>query len=250
MMIFTIAARELRSLFLSPLAWVILAVIEAILAYFFLLYLDYYMQIQPQLTQLEGAPGITDMVVAPLLATAATVLLLVTPLLTMRLISEEQRNQSLALLMSAPISISEIVLGKFCGILAFQLLTLALILLMPLSLLMGGSLDAGMFLSAIIGLLLLLASFSAIGLFMSTLTYQPVIAAISSFGVLVLLWIIDFASTTGEKTELFAYVSLLSHYQAMLKGIFNSSDFVYYVLVVVLFISLSIHRLDSKRVYG
>ena len=249
-MIFTIAGKELRSLFLSPLAWVVMAIVEAILAYFFLIYLDYFVQIQPQLAQMEGAPGITDMVVAPLFATAATVLLLVTPLLTMRLLSEEQRNQSLSLLLSAPISISEIILGKFCGILAFQVLTLWLILLMPLSLLFGGALDMGMLLSGVLGLLLLLASFSALGLFMSALTQQPVIAAISTFGILVLLWVLDLASSTGEKSQLFAYLSMLSHYQSMLKGVFSSSDFIYYLLFITLFLVLSIHRLDSKRLQG
>lgn len=247
MMIFTIAAKEVRSLFLSPLAWIIMAVVEAILAYFFLLYLDYFVQIQPQLMQMEGAPGITDMVVAPLFATAATVLLLVTPMLTMRLISEEQRNQSLSLLFSAPISITEIVLGKFCGILAFQLMLLLLILLMPLSLLFGGTLDFGMLMAGLLGLLLLLASFSALGLFMSTLTNQPTIAAVSSFGVLVLLWVLDLASSTGEKSQLFAYISMLSHYQSMLKGVFSSSDFIYYLIFITLFLVMSIHRLDSKR---
>ena len=249
-MIFTIAGKELRSLFLSPLAWVVMAIVEAILAYFFLIYLDYFVQIQPQLAQMEGAPGITDMVVAPLFATAATVLLLVTPLLTMRLLSEEQRNQSLSLLLSAPISISEIILGKFCGILAFQVLILWLILLMPLSLLFGGALDMGMLLSGVLGLLLLLASFSALGLFMSALTQQPVIAAISTFGILVLLWVLDLASSTGEKSQLFAYLSMLSHYQSMLKGVFSSSDFIYYLLFITLFLVLSIHRLDSKRLQG
>ena len=246
-MIFTIAAKELRSMFLSPLAWVIIAVVQIILAYFFLLYLDYYVQIQAELATMDSAPGLTNMVVAPLFATAATVLLLITPLLTMRLISEERRNQSLSLLLSAPISMTEIILGKFLGILGFQIILLAVITLMPLSLTMGGSLDTGMMVSGLLGLLFLVASFSAVGLFMSCLTHQPGIAAISSFGVLVMLWILDFVSTTGEQSQLFSYISMLNHYQSMLQGAFNSSDVIYYLLFIASFLILSIHRLNRER---
>jgi ABC-2 type transport system permease protein len=248
MMIFTIAARELRSLFLSPLAWAILAVVQFIMAYFFLLYVEQYVTFQPSLARLENIPGVTDMVVAPLFDTAGIVLLLVTPMLTMRLISEEHRNQSLPLLFSAPISMTEIILGKFLGILSFMLIILFILALMPLSLLAGTTLDLGLFTASLLGLVLLLASFAAVGLFMSTLTYQPTIAAMSTFGILLLLWILDAAGTTGTDTDrLFSYLSILRHYQSMLKGVFNTSDIMYYFLFIATFLVLSIRRLDSER---
>lgn len=250
MMIFTIAGRELRSLFLSPLAWTILAVVQTILAYFFLLYLDYYVQIQPKLMTAEGAPGLTNMVVSPLFATTATVLLIITPMLTMRLVSEERRNRTLSLLLSAPVSVTEIILGKFLGVLAFLYLILLLVLMMPLSLLMGGNLDPGLFFAGTLGLCLLLAGYAALGLFMSTLATQPAVAAISTFGVLILLWILNLASTTGGGSPLFDYLSMLSHYQSMMRGIFNSADFIYYLLFISLFLALSIRRLDAERLQG
>lgn len=150
-------------------------------AYFFLLYLDLYLQLQPRLAAAANGPGITDIIVAPLYSTAATVLLLVTPLLTMRLISEERRSQTLSLLISAPVSMSEIILGKFLGVFSFVLILLALISAMPLSLLAGGSLDIGLWASGLLGLILLLASFCSIGLYISTLTTQPTVAAIATF---------------------------------------------------------------------
>jgi ABC-2 type transport system permease protein len=115
-MIWTIAGRELRSIFLSPLAWAILAVIQALCAYFFLLYVDLFLQLQPRIAAVPNGPGIVDIVIAPLYSTAATVLLLVVPLLTMRLVSEERRSQTLSLLISAPVSMTEIILGKFIGV--------------------------------------------------------------------------------------------------------------------------------------
>jgi len=163
MMAFTIAGRELRSLFLSPMAWAILAVVSGICAWFFLSYLDFFLQIQPRLAAVPGGPGAADIVVAPLFSTAATVLLLVVPLLTMRLISEERRAQTLPLLLSAPVSMTEIVLGKFLGVLGFVLVMLLLIAAMPLSLLAGGTLDLGLWAAGVLGLLLLLDADCAAG---------------------------------------------------------------------------------------
>lgn len=245
-MIFTIAARELRALFLSPMAWAILAVVQAIIAYFFLLYLDYFVQIQAQLANLQNAPGVSSVVVAPLFSTVAIVLLLIVPLLTMRLVSEERRNKTLSLLLSAPVSISEIILGKFVGIMGFLLMILLLITLMPLSLLAGGSIDGGLFGADLLALFLLLCSFASLGLYISTLTAQPTVAAVSSFGALLLLWIIDTAGSSGQNTIL-AYLSMLNHYQALLRGIFNSGDIIYYLLFTALFLVLSIRRLDAER---
>jgi ABC-2 type transport system permease protein len=247
-MIFTLAARELRSMFLSPMAWVILAVISGLCAYFFLLYIDLYLQLQPRLAAAANGPGVTDIIVVPLFSTAATVLLLVTPLLTMRLISEERRSQTLSLLMSAPVSMTEIILGKFVGVFAFLLLMLALVAVMPLTLLVGGEVDLGLWASGLLGLLLLLASVCSIGLYISTLTTQPTVAAVASFGVLLLLWVLNLAgSTDGEGSGVLSYLSLLSHYQPLLKGIFSSADIVYYLLVIAGCLVFSIRRLDADR---
>jgi ABC-2 type transport system permease protein len=247
-MIFTIAARELRSLFLSPLAWAVLAVVQFILAYLYLSQIDAYLVWQPRLAAIEGAPGVSDIIIAPLLADAAIVLLLVTPLMTMRVLSEERRNSTLSLLFSAPVSMTEIIIGKYLGVLSFFLILLGLLALMPLALLAGTDLDLGKLATGLLGLALLLAAFTAIGLFMSALTEQPTIAAISTFGLLLLLWIIDWAGNSdGQASGLFAYLSMLRHYQTLLKGLFHSTDVVYYLLVIFLFLGLSIRRLDADR---
>ncbi len=247
-MIFTLAARELRSMFLSPMAWVILAVISGLCAYFFLLYIDLYLQLQPRLAAMPDAPGVTDVIVVPLFSTAAMVLLLVTPLLTMRLISEERRSQTLSLLISAPVSMTEIILGKFLGVFAFVLLMLALVAVMPLSLLAGGEIDMGLWASGLLGLVLLLASFCSIGLYVSTLTTQPTVAAVATFGVLLLLWVLNLAGSTGnEGGGVLSYLSLLSHYQPLLKGVFSSTDIIYYLLLISSCLVLSVRRLDADR---
>jgi len=246
-MIATLAARELRTLFLSPLAWSILAVVQFILAYLFLGQLDVYVSYQSQIAMMENPPGVTEIIVAPLFSSATIILLLVIPLLTMRLVSEERRARTLPLLFSAPVSMSEIVLGKYFGLLGFLAIMLGLISLMPLSLLSLGTLDFGLLGANLIGIGLMLAAFAAAGLFMSTLTAQPTVAAISTFGLLLLLWIIEWTGKAGDNATVFAYLSLQRHYEALLKGLFNSSDVLYYLLFIATFLVLSIRRLDADR---
>ena len=238
-MIFTIAARELRSLFLSPLAWAILAVTLFILAYLFLTQIETYISLQPRLAAIKGAPGVADIIVAPLLADAAVVLLLITPLITMRSISEERRNRTISLLFSAPVSMTEIVIGKYLGILSFFIVLLALLALMPLSLLAGTDLDLGKLAAG----MLVVAAFSAIGLYMSSLTEQPTVAAVTTFGLLLLLWIVDWAGTTeAAGSSTLAQLSMLRHYEPLLKGLFNSTDVAYYLLIILLFTGFTIRR--------
>lgn len=244
-MILTIAGRELRSLFLSPLAWAILGVVMFIMAWMFLSILDAYLGFQDRLAMMEHPPGVTEVIAGQLLSNTAVVMLLVSPLLTMRLVSGELANGTIALLFSAPVRMTEIVLGKFLGVYAFMLVTLGLILLMPLSLLFAGDLDLGQFFAGVLGLSLLLASFAAAGLFISTLTAQPIIAAVATFGLLLLLWII--AWNGSDSGSVMTYLSLAHHHSAFIKGVFNTRDLAYYLLFTTSFLVLAIRRLDAYR---
>jgi ABC-2 type transport system permease protein len=250
MMILTLALRELRALFLSPMAWSILAVSQLILAFIFLALVEGYIAIQPQLMLMENAPGITERIVAPLYGAAAWVLMMVVPLLTMRIISEERRNHSLTLLLSAPISMTEIIVGKYLGTLLFLLLMSLMLSIMPLSLLLAGHLDSGHFLAIMIALLLLIASFAALGLYLSTLTVQPTVAAIGTYGALLLLWIVGEGTNSvanAEASGLLTYLSMLRHFDALARGVFSSADIAYFVLFITTFLVLSIRRLDADR---
>ena len=247
-MIFAITARELRGFFLSPLAWTLLAVVQGLLAWIFLVLVDDFRDLQGRLAALDNAPGVTDLVAAPLFRVAAWMLLLLVPLLTMRLLSEERRTGTLDLLLSAPVGSVAIVLGKYLGAMLFLSSMIALIALMPLALAIGAPLDFGKLLAGLLGLILLAGSFTAAGLYLSVLTTQPILAAVASFGLLLLLWIVD-AAGTGHKTadNLFAYLSLPRHYDALLLGLFNSADVIYYLLFIAAFLGLTIRRLDDMR---
>ena len=247
-MIWIIARREFGAMFCSPLAWILLAVIQAILGFMFLTNLDNYFLLQPQLMQLENTPGVTDIVITPLMHVAAIIMLMIMPLLTMRSIAEEKRNRTLSLLVSAPLSMSEIVLGKFLGLMLFVFILVTMLMLMPLSLYLGTSPDGGKLLSIYLGMLLLVATFTAIGLYLSSLTENQTIAAISTFGVLLMLWIIDWlGGSVSNGQSVLSYLSLLRHHQSMLEGVFNTSDIAYYLLLIVGFLVLTIRQLDRER---
>ncbi len=244
---FNIARNELHRLFLSPLAWVMLALTQLLLAYLFLTHIDYFNSIQSRISAIPGAPGVTEMIAMPLLSNAAIIVLLSSPLLTMRSIAEERRNETLPLLASAPLSMTQIVLGKYLGNLGFFFILALLTVLMPVSLSVATSLDYYLLSAGFLGLMLLIASFIAIGIFMSSLTRQPTIAAVSSFAVLFLLWIIDWAGNAGGEFSILSWLSLMNHFQPLSQGQINTQDLSFFAIVIVSFLLLTIRRLDRER---
>ncbi len=241
----SLTCNELYRLFLSPLAWVILAFTQLILAYLFLSHVDYFLVFQPQLVTIPGAPGVTELIASALLNNAALVLLLITPLITMRLIAEERQNGTLSLLFSAPLSMTQLVIGKFLGTFIFFLMLLCLAGLMVLSLSLGSTLDYGQLAAGFLGLILLVASFTAIGLYLSSLTAQPMLAAASTFTVLFLLWIISFNST--DNASMLNWFSLPIHLQPLLQGNVNTQDIAYFLILITACLILTIRHLNSMR---
>jgi len=240
-MIWTIANREMKNLFLSPLAWIVLGVAQVIFGMIFSSVMNDYGS-----GQTAGNAGITAYILQPMFGLVPFVLVIVVPLLTMRLIAEERRNRTLVLLMSAPVSMTEIVLGKFLGVLLYLFILSALIFVMALSLLFGGTLDFGLLLSSLLGLMLLLSSFTAIGIFMSTLTKSPTLAAVGSFGMLFLLWMFALsANVYGE--NVLSYLSIIEHYVPFIQGLFNTRDLVYFLVITAVFLVLSVRRLNMDR---
>lgn len=244
-MIWTIAAKELRSMFASPLAWVLLAFMQLIFAWIFLSRIDYFLTIQGQLARVPNAPGLTEIAIVPVFGIASIVLLMSVPMLTMRLIAEERRNQTMTLLMSAPVSMTEIVIGKFLATIAFLGIANLLILVMSLSLLAGGTLDLGLLAANVIGLVLLAGSFAAVGLYLSCLTNHPVVAAVLSLAVLLGLWIINIAA--AEPDSVLHRLSLLKHFEGFMNGTIAVADLIYFGLLIATFLILSIRRLDADR---
>ncbi len=239
-------------MFNSPLAWSVLAVLQFILAMIFLTRVEEFAGVyQQQIATLENAPGATFFIVSPVYLWAGIIMLAVMPVLTMRLFAEERMNKTLVLLQSSPLSSGQIVWGKYLGILLFVILFIAMLSLMPLFLSLGTELDWGTILSASLGLFLLLASFAAAGMFLSSITNQPVIAAVSTFGLLMFLVVLYLSGgSQSNKSELFIYLSHFSHFETFVRGVIDTSDLVYYGLFIFGFVFLTIRKLDNDRLLG
>lgn len=247
-MIRLIALRELRSLFSMPSTWFVFAALQFILAWFFLARLDAFLQVQPQLAQLANPPGVTSIVAAPMFDTVALFLMMLVPVFTMRLIAEERRNQTFALLLSAPLSGWHIVLGKFLSLMIFLAVLMAGVPLMLCTLMLGTNIDQGLMLSNLLGLVLLASSYVALGLYVSALTAQPIFAAIGTLAVLLGLWIADAGASAQDSP--WHLVSPLHHFQNFNSGLLDSGDAAFFVLFAAVFLILTMKRLHNNRVYG
>lgn len=247
-MIFTIARKEFRSLLATPSTWLFLGALQFIFAWFFLARLDAFLQVQAQLAQLANAPGVTQAVAAPLFATIALIMMMLVPVFTMRLIAEERRNRTMTLLMTAPVSSTQIVLGKFIGLLLFLLLAIAGSVLMVLSLAAGTQLDKGLIFANALGLLLLAASYAALGLYVSSLTVQPVVAAIGAMAALFGLWLVEISA--ADNNTAWRALAPTSHFQSFNSGLLNSGDLAFFLLFSIAFLLLAMRRIHNNRIYG
>ena len=247
-MIATLAWKEFRTLFTSPLAWIILAVVQFILALVFFWYLAQYFEIQPRIQQLANPPGVTEIVVSGSFYFAAILLQVAVALLSMRLFSDEYRNRTIALLLSAPISSTEIALGKFCGLMLFLLLPVALLTLMSASLALGGTVDWGLIGANLLSLVLVLAAYSALGLFISSLTEHPLLAGFGTLMALIFLLLLNLLASDPNATS--TYLSLLSHFEIMAKGLIDTANLAFLLIFTTSFLVLSSKVLDRRRMQG
>lgn len=247
-MIFTIARKEFRSLFATPSTWLILGALQFIFAWFFLARLDAYLQVQAQLALVGNAPGATMTVASPLFGTLALMLMMLIPLFTMRLLAEERRNQTLALLLAAPVSSSQIVMGKFLSLLLFIALVIASCTLMLAILGFGTHLDFGLLVVNALGLLLLTASYTALGLYLSALTKQPIVAALSATALSFGLWLIDIGG--ADNANALRAFSPTAHAQSLNAGLIFSADIIYFTLFIATFLLLTIRRVNNNRLYA
>ncbi len=246
-MIGVIARRELTSLFRSPLAWALLCVTQIVLAYRFLAQIELHIEFADKLRAMPEPPGVSEIIVVPLLGAAALLLMFIVPVITMSAINGERRAGSLALLYSSPVSGWQIVVGKFvgcCGLLGVIWLIIAL---MPLTLLWGAPLDLAMTAAGLFALALLMTMYAAIGLMFSALFRQPALAAIASFGVLAALWSIDWASRLGMDAGVLSDLSSLNHFQRLASGLLDTVATGYFILITATALGITTWSLNGER---
>ena len=237
-------------MFASPMAWLILSVLIFAFATYFINAVTQYFSMMDGSIQSNGRIGVTLFVGQSLFGLASFVMLFVVPLLSMRLIAEERRTQTLTFLLSAPISLTEIVLGKFLGLMAFLMIIITVIIAMLLMLNHWTELDFGYIFSNVLGLILLIASFSALGLYFSSITAQPVIAGLLSFFALFSLLGLDqflAADSSNPLSQMLQNLSLMRHFEPLSQGIIDSKDIIFFLLFTSIFLIFTLRRLNAER---
>lgn len=249
-----IAGKDLRSYFTSPIAYVVLTGYLLLAGWFFFNLLANFNQmlmayLSYQNPEILEALNLNEWVIAPLLHNLAVVLVILVPMITMRSFAEEKKSGTYELLMTSPVKVGEIVAGKFLGGFAFIAIIVALTGLYPAILAWFGDPEAGMIVSGLLGLLLLGASFVAIGNFTSSLTDNQIIAAVSCLVTLLLLYIIAWPAQSAGDTlgPLLRYLSLTEHFGELVKGVIDTRDVVYFLSVIALALFLTLRSVESMR---
>ena len=249
-----LAAKEIRSLFVSPIAYVVLT------GYLLLggwLFFNLLFQFDTMVTLYNSARTVQDLdtlnlnerVIAPLLQDLIILLVIMVPFITMRSFAEEKRNGTYELLLTSPLTVLELVLGKFLGCLFFLGLMILAAGIYPAILLIYGDPEIGALLAGYLGLFLIGGVFVAVGIFTSSLTENQIIAAVSCFVILLLLYVLSWPAVTSITVagEIFRYLSVVEHFSVMVQGLIDTRDVFYFLTLIVLCLFLTERAVESSR---
>lgn len=248
-----IAWRDIRAVFVSPIAYVVLTGFTLLAGWFFFNMLGQFNRLAEQYSMLQGMDttwlNLNDAVIAPLLHNLLFVLLIVIPMITMRSFAEERSQSTFELLFTSPVRIGEMVFGKFlAGAFLVTLMTL-LASVFPAMLFVFGNPEPGMTVAGILALYLTALSFIAVGNFTSALTSNQIIAAISALVILLLLFVVNWPADGAGETfgNVLRYLSVSSHFSRMLKGVIETSDLVFFASLTGVFLFLTHRAVEANR---
>lgn len=247
--------KELYLFFASPIFYVAATIFIFLEGYFFYSGVSYFQMVSFQAARnpnLVLEANLTHMVLTPLLRQVGLLMLLITPLLTMRLYADERRSGTLELLFTLPIS-DPIVLGAKCSA-TFLVFLIMLCLSVPSMLILSylGEVEWGIVLCGYLGLLLLGAAFITVGCFASALTENQIVAAVIGFGILLFSWIINWSilyagPTTGQVLK---YLSLFVHFGNFVHGLVDIRSVVFYIMVTIFFFVTTLKVIEFRRLKG
>jgi ABC-2 type transport system permease protein len=249
--VWTIWRKELRSYFVSPVAYLLLLMFALIFGFFFWNIVSYFVY-EGMESQMRGEMfpmNVNERVVRPLLGNAGVVGLFLIPLITMRLFAEEKRTGTIELLVTSPIRDGELILGKWLAALTLYSGLLLLTALNFLFLFKYGNPDWKPLAIGYLGLLLQAGAMLAIGMFISTLTKNQIIAGAATFGICLLLWVLGWASgfETATWAKVLSYISVTTHNESFSKGVLDSKDAVYFVTLTFVGFFFTARSLESLR---
>lgn len=248
--------KEFKSFFYSPMAYVVIGIFTALTGIFFYLYLSNFIESSfmdqmrsQQYRQMPQKFNVNLMLIRPYFWNIALISLFTLPTITMRLFSEEKKQGTVELLYTSPVDSLSIVLGKFFAGVAFYITLLIPTMLFQAILFIYGDPEFLPVLSGYIGLIFLGAAFISVGLFISTMTENQIIAAIGGFALSLFLWVIGWAASYAGPTfaPVFEYVSIIGHFEDFSQGVIDSANVVYYILFSVFGIYLSLKSIESVK---
>jgi ABC-2 type transport system permease protein len=250
--IWYITKKEIKTYFTSPIAYVAITVFLVLVGFFFYSLISWFnmqsMQMARYPQYLEQL-NINQMVYSPLFNNISIILLLMIPLITMRLFAEEKKIKTDELLYTSPVSVNQIILGKYFASL-FVLLTMLLLTgILSIFTFAYGNPEPAPLLNGYLGLFLLGAAFMAIGIFFSSLTENQIVAAMLTFGALLLFWVLNWAANSagGIWQSVLNYISFFQHFGEMTEGILDTTDLVYYLSFIFLGLFLTHSVIQSRR---
>ncbi|HEC16139.1 MAG TPA: ABC transporter permease [Sedimenticola sp.] len=247
--------KELKGYFNSLIAYVVITMFLLITGYFFYNLLatfsvvSFQAQSNPMLAKQYQLLNINETVVRPLFGNISIIMLLMTPLLTMRLFSEEKKTGTIELLLTYPVNDIDVVISKFLACFVVFLTMILLTATFPILLIVLGEPEVMPILTGYLGLILMGAAFISLGIFTSSLTENQIIAASISFGLLFLFYMMSYSVSfvSGGFGRILSYLSINEHIASMAKGVLDTEDIIYYFCFIVLFLFLTLRVLESKR---
>ena len=252
--VLAIARKELNSYFASPIAYVVIGAFALIFGLFYVSLLNWFVQQGMQMGQMGmgGPVNVNQQMIRLLLQNTAVVILFVLPMVTMRCYAEEKRTGTMELLLTSPVTDFEILMGKFLGALALYACMLAVTFVHLAILFRYGNPDWRPIAAGYLGLLLLGGSFISVGLLMSSLTRNQIVAGMVTFGLVLLLWIVDWiGSFAGPRVEaVVSYLSITGHLDDFAKGVIDTKHVVYYLSFITFGLFLTAKSVDSERWRG
>jgi ABC-2 type transport system permease protein len=253
--VWPIYKKEMRLYFTSPVAYVILAIFLLIAGYFFFSIFSFFTRASMQMAmnpQMGRDLNVTDSVLRPLFSNVSVILLLLMPLVTMRLFAEERRSGTIELLLTYPVRDGAVLVGKYLAAFTMYAVMLVGTLAYPIMLISFARVEWGPLLTGYLGLLLMGAMFLAVGLFASSVTENQVVAALITFGVLLMFWIIGWTAefAGGPLGAVLTHLSILEHNDTFAKGVLDTKDIIYYANFTVLALFLALRSLESRRWNG
>jgi ABC-2 type transport system permease protein len=252
--VLAIAQKELRSYFASPIAYIVIGLFLLLYGYFYIVYLSYFQRASLQMGQFGGGQpvNVNEMMLRPLLQNVAVLVLFLLPMVTMRTYAEEKRSGTIELLLTSPLTDFQIIFGKFLGAMALYAVMLAFTSLHIGILFYFGNPEWKPLLSAYLGLLLLGGCFISLGLLISSLTRNQIVAGVTTFGVFLFLWIIDWIGSFSSPrvNDITSYLSIISHLDDFSKGVIDTTHLIYYLSFMTFGLFLTAKSVDSERWRG